>query len=858
MLTIKQPGIGGFVKRQANTITHFAMATLLVVSVVAMQISNNARAEENPWPDTPPAQICGDTELLAGPATIPQGAITVPAGDNSAFNFNQPGATFWFESGTHTLGSGIYSQITARNNTTYVGAPGAIIDGQNINKYAFTDHAENVTIKYLTIKNFGSGMDNNNEGVVNHDAGDGWTIEYNTITLNDGAGVFLGSDNVVRYNCLKDNGQYGFSMYKDPVEGQSAIYNVVLDHNEIAGNNTDNWEAVYPGCGCTGGGKFWDVQGATVTNNWVHHNKSTGLWADTNNIDFLFEGNYIESNDGEGIWYEVSYNATIRNNTFKQNAWVTGQNNLGSPGPAVYLSESGGDSRLASTVSGSSSLRVYGNHFKDNFSGVSVYENSNRFCNSNGNTSKGYCTPFVTPTLIAEPHDYEYPNPISTTHPCYTSIATAPYIEDCRWHSKNIEVNNNLFEFDDTVVPCAGEYCGAQALIATGADNMPWAPSAYNISNIQNDVMFNNNNHFHDNTYVGNWKFAKGYGETLTLANWKAAPYNQEVDSTITGDTNVVTTGSGGGSTPPAPLVTPNNLDANTAGIEGSIGHWDDWYSATVGQATEQAHSGTHSLRVDITDPWGWGVQANNWPGFTADHGAKQISFWGKLGSGTNVTPKMTVKWLNGSSSVLQTDYITLPTLTTDWQNVRAIVDAPVGTATALVYLTGDNAAGTYFYLDDFVVGDAPNLLNTDTATFEGSTGAWQGWYSASVVSSSSAAWRGTNGLQVTVTDPWGWALELDNSPGFSATAGAKRVSYWAKQGSGAISGVSLNVKWVDGSGTTIQTDPVALSTLTTSWQQAVANLTAPTGTANVFLTLTSDGSPTDTVLIDDIVVTNN
>src|SRR5262249_19759774 len=156
----------------------------------------------------------------------------------------------------------------------FVGAPGAILDGQNRNYYAFTQHATGVVIRYLTIRNFGTGLSNNNEGVVNHDAGHNWTIEYNTIINNDGAGVFIGSGNVIQYNCIRDNGQYGLSAYEP-----DGVANILVDHNEIAHNNTDDWETRMPGCGCTGGVKFWDVNAAQVTNNWVHHNLSVGLWA---------------------------------------------------------------------------------------------------------------------------------------------------------------------------------------------------------------------------------------------------------------------------------------------------------------------------------------------------------------------------------------------------------------------------------------------------------------------------------------------------------------------------------------------------------------------------------------------------
>jgi parallel beta-helix repeat protein len=639
------------------------------------------------WPAEPPARICGNAALLDGPAAPPEGAVVVPAGSNAGFDFNRPGATFWFAPGVHTLGDDLYGQIIARNGATYVGAPGAIIDGRNLNLYAFTGTATGVTVRHLTIRNFGRGLDNNNEGVVNHDAGDGWLIEYNTIAGNDGAGVFLGSDNTVRYNCLKDNGQYGFSMFKMPVEGGSAIRNIVLDHNEIAGNNTDDWETLEPGCGCTGGGKFWDVQGARVTHNWVHDNKSVGLWADTNNIDFLFEGNYIADNDDEGIWYEISYNATIRGNTLINNAWVKGLRNQGSPAPAVYLSESGGDARLASTVSGAAKIRIQENYFENNFSGVSIYENANRFCNSNGNTSKGYCTPFVSPTLIPGPHDYDYVDPINANHPCYAQIASEPYRTDCRWRSREIEVSGNEFRFDPDIVPCEGaDYCGVQALIATGADNLPWSP--YTVTGVQDEVMFDAGNRFAGNRYFGPWRFAKRWGERIGFAAWQAAPYLQDVDST----------GDQGGGGEPGP--SGNLIDTDTAGLEASIGFWNAWYGATVARTAEQAHGGAYSLRVDIAETY-WGVEVANYPGYVASPGVKTLSFWTRGGVGLPVNPRLVLDWRADNGQVLDSSVVALPALGAGWEQTNVTVDAPAGTSTVSVVLVGSGGAGASFYLDD-------------------------------------------------------------------------------------------------------------------------------------------------------------
>jgi parallel beta-helix repeat protein len=275
----------------------------------------------------------------------------------------------------HTLGDSAFGQIIPGNDTTFIGAPGAVLDGQNRNFYAFTQHARNVTVRYLEVRNFGTGTSNNDQGVVNHDAGENWTVEYNYVHDNDGAGVFIGSGSTIGYNCLKDNGQYGFSSYHP-----DGVTIVVFDHNEVTGNNRDDWEALRPGCGCTGGGKFWDTRGAIITNNWVHDNLGTGMWADHNNAEFLFEGNYIENNEGVGLFYEVSYNFTVRNNTFKRNGLIDGRDRAqrGDPFPtgAIYVSESGGDTRAGSLYA---AAEITGNYFENNWDGIVLWENADRF-----------------------------------------------------------------------------------------------------------------------------------------------------------------------------------------------------------------------------------------------------------------------------------------------------------------------------------------------------------------------------------------------------------------------------------------------------------------------------------------------
>ena len=131
------------------------------------------------------------------------------------------------------------------------------------------------------------------------------TITHSTIKGNvPGAAMMAGSGNTIEHNCLTGNGQYAFNAYQNPGDPQESTVtggpqNIVLSDNEISYNNRCNWEAFskfpgktpagcagagqFDGCGCSGGGKFWQDQNVTVQDNYVHDNYGVGIWADTNN-----------------------------------------------------------------------------------------------------------------------------------------------------------------------------------------------------------------------------------------------------------------------------------------------------------------------------------------------------------------------------------------------------------------------------------------------------------------------------------------------------------------------------------------------------------------------------------------------
>jgi nitrous oxidase accessory protein NosD len=468
-------------------------------------------------PSTPPVKICGNTKALSGPSTAPAGAIVVSTTQNlhDLTAANPPGTTFWLAAGTHTLGTGAFDQVVPKQGNTYIGGPGAVLDGGHRNRYAFIGYATGVTVRNLTVQNFGAPRTNNDEGVVNHDAAGGWTIEANTIRHNAGAGVMVGDRNVVRGNCLEQNGQYGFNAYSP-----GKISSITIEGNEIARNNTDDWESVKEGCGCTGGGKFWEVTGAVVRGNWIHDNYSAGLWADTNNTGFAIEGNYISGNLAEGIVYETSYNAAIRGNSFVRNGLGKGPNNGGFPAPALYISESGSDKRVAGMFN--QTFDITRNVFTDNWAGVILWENADRFAGSPANTSTGSGT-LVNPEVV-------------TAKSCNaTNIDEQPYVGDCRWKTQNVRVHDNLFSFDPSKIGGTCGFragCGYNGLFSNWGTFPTWSPYTKNI--IQDAITYHQGNRFFNNTYAGPWNFiVHGQGNRVNWAAWQGAPYNQDTDSVI-------------------------------------------------------------------------------------------------------------------------------------------------------------------------------------------------------------------------------------------------------------------------------------------------------------------------------------
>ena len=395
---------------------------------------------------------------------------------------------------------GSFHGVTTVLNGKYSGAHWAIDSNSSVG------NQPGVTIEYLTIMKY---QPDGNAGAVNQDSNTDWTVQYNTITLNvPGAGVFLGTGNILRDNCLTLNGQYGFSSAAtnpwkvDPLT--RGPYNVTVTGNEISYNDTCDFEGLLKNpaigwsdynpvpmryrnseCGRVvpdgdeGGFKLWQTDGVGIKNNYIHNNWGPGGWADSDNANTTFAGNTITNNDGSAIIEEISYNFAITDNYLAKNGWASGLGNSGFPIAAVYISESGSDSTFGGVPGCPRSLcpgqRSYparsiiqGNTFIDNSGSVFLWQSSGRYC-SDG--MDAVCTlvnggpkgPFTLASCRSN-----LPS-ASVDTVTYSSRATGSPPRDwwngCLWKTENVSITHNVIEFDPVAIP----HCNRNDWPACGA-----------------------------------------------------------------------------------------------------------------------------------------------------------------------------------------------------------------------------------------------------------------------------------------------------------------------------------------------------------------------------------------------------
>lgn len=246
---------------------------------------------------------------------------------------NPEGTTFLLGSGVH------YNQsIRPKQGITIQGEPGAVMDGNNQTTWAIQGAANNVTVRNLEVRNYSTDWYNGaiqmTDWVPNQINGSGWVLENLNVHSNAAHGLTLGDDTVLRDSHIHHNGMLG-------VGGYNMRRSQIIE-NEINNNNTSGWDDADHG----GGIKIIEAIKTNISDNLVYDNQGTGIWCDIDCDEVVIERNIVRGHHGtggSGIFYEISENGVIRNNTISDCgrfatswAWGAGVLVAGSDGVEIY------------------------------------------------------------------------------------------------------------------------------------------------------------------------------------------------------------------------------------------------------------------------------------------------------------------------------------------------------------------------------------------------------------------------------------------------------------------------------------------------------------------------------------------
>jgi hypothetical protein len=201
---------------------------------------------------------------------------------------------------------------------------------------AFGGNANNVTIKYLTVKEFAALYPDGAIGVSQGSRaltdGTHWTVANCEILLNHGWGVRVGYKISILNNYIHNNGQAaiggGLGLVSVPAT-QSANSGILIQGNLITYNDFAHFN---PDFGA-GGIKTGATSGITIRANTISHNEGAAVHFDDNSSSELLDGNTItENTDSDGVDQEMGVGTSIfrnnyvaRNGTHVNDNYSTGQ-----------------------------------------------------------------------------------------------------------------------------------------------------------------------------------------------------------------------------------------------------------------------------------------------------------------------------------------------------------------------------------------------------------------------------------------------------------------------------------------------------------------------------------------------------
>jgi parallel beta-helix repeat protein len=196
---------------------------------------------------------------------------------------------------------------------------------------AFGGAANNVTIQYLTVKEFANMYPRGAIAVGQASnaltLGTNWTVKNCEILLNHSYGVRVGYKMQILNNYLHDNGQLGVggglgvtsAPTTESTNSGIVIQGNIIKHNDYAHFNPDFG---------SGGIKIGATSGVTVRGNTIQNNEGSGVHFDNQTQNVLLDGNTITDNtDSDGVNQEMGTGtSTFRNNVVQRNGTHVNEN----------------------------------------------------------------------------------------------------------------------------------------------------------------------------------------------------------------------------------------------------------------------------------------------------------------------------------------------------------------------------------------------------------------------------------------------------------------------------------------------------------------------------------------------------
>ena len=251
--------------------------------------------------------------------------------------------------------------------------------------------------------------------------GTDWTITHNDIhdgysTPGYGVAIYGGDQGTIEYNCLSKMGDYGVNLFGS---------NSRFDYNEI-------YESNYkpdPGCGCSGGGKWWGTLNADIVGNAFVDDSPAGgtpVWLDNGNSGTLISGNYFYLSYGPAIAAETGFDLHVIGNLFMDGGWGRGSGGCGNNcDGAVLLNSSGGFNVPGSRYE--NQVLISKNQFIDNWQGIDIWQTGFRSCENSGEgwpNDAAYCSGgFPNSASTASGGQYYFSHEGDSAHGGTTTLA---------------------------------------------------------------------------------------------------------------------------------------------------------------------------------------------------------------------------------------------------------------------------------------------------------------------------------------------------------------------------------------------------------------------------------------------------